>query len=237
MPAKLVPTVQTKYSQFELDQGLIKGWIKLFGTPPTKSQIGVLWSQNALETGLTAAMWCNNIGNVKYVPNAGDTEAVHYCMLRNVWEIINGKKVYFQPPSPATWFRAFDTLEEGVAFFFDLLRNRRYKAAWTAIEAGDPALFAHLLKVAGYYTASEADYRNAMLRYYNAFMASNDFEKALAAVVMPTDPAPVVIDPVIVPEPLIIPPLNPISLPSSNLSFIETIWQVLKNIFSAFKRN
>ncbi len=236
MAAKLVDTIQTKYSQLELTKGFIKGWIKLFNTLPTKSQIAVLWSQNALETGLTSFMWCNNVGNVKYVASPGDTEAIHYCMLKNVWEIINGQKVYFQPPNPATWFRAFDTLEDGVAFFFDLLRNHRYQAAWTAVLAGDPASFAHLLRAAGYYTAPEADYRAGMLRYFTPFMNSKDFETALASIMVTPQP------PVVIPEPPPVipappPVLNPIQLPSGNLNIFETLIQVLKNIFSVFKRN
>lgn len=235
MAAKLVTTVQTKYSQVDLIKGFIKGWVKLFGVVPTKRQIGVLWSQNALETGLMAAMWCNNIGNVKYVAQAGDTEAIKYCMLRNVWEIVNDKRITFQPPHPATWFRAFDTLEEGVAFFFDLLRNKRYKIAWGAVEAGDPALFAKLLRQQGYYTASEADYRTAMLRYFNSFMNGTDYEKALAQVSAP----PPVVAPPPVPVPVEPTPvvLKPIELPSEKLNFFEALIQVFRNIFSVFKRN
>jgi flagellar protein FlgJ len=91
-------------------------------------------------------------------------------MLKNVWEIIGGKKVIFQPPHQATWFRAFPTLADGVAHHLDFLRNHRYKASWSAVDAGNPAAFAHLLKVAGYYTAPEADYIKLMNVYFNKFM-------------------------------------------------------------------
>ncbi len=39
-------------------------------------------------------------------------------------EIINGKKVTFQPPSPATWFRSFKTLSFGVAYHFNFLKKQ-----------------------------------------------------------------------------------------------------------------
>lgn len=192
MAAKLVPTVQTKYTLNQLITGLVEGWYKKFGVIPEKKQIAVLYAQNALETGGTVSMWNNNIGNVKYVPTKGD-ETWEYMMLANVWEMINGKKVIFQPPHQATWFRSFPTLGDGVAHHMDFLRNYRYKKAWTAVEAGDPASFAHLLKVAGYYTASEADYIKLMNVYYNKFMKDTTFETAVAAlkpkeVPLPADP-------------------------------------------------
>ena len=114
-------------------------------------------------------------------------------MLANTWEIVNGKKVIFQPPHPATWFRSFHTLGDGVAHHLDFLRNKRYKQSWSAVEAGDPAGFAHLLKVAGYYTASEADYIKLMKYYFNKFMKETTFEDAVANLVpeeptLPTDP-------------------------------------------------
>lgn len=181
MPAKLVPTVQTKYTLNQLIGGLVDGWYQKFGVIPEKKQIGVLYAQNALETGGTVSMWNNNIGNVKFVANGGNIDdGKEYMMLANTWEIVNGKKVIFQPPHPATWFRSFKTLGEGVAHHLDFLRNKRYKKSWSAVEAGDPALFAHLLKVAGYYTASEADYVRLMNVYFNKFMKDKTFEAAVA---------------------------------------------------------
>ena len=76
----------------------------------------------------------------------------------------------FQPPHPATWFRSFPTLADGIAHHFDFLRNRRYRAAWSAVESGNPAAFSHLLKVAGYYNADEKKYTDILVYYLNRFM-------------------------------------------------------------------
>ncbi len=170
MPAKLVPTVRTTYTVPQLVLAFVEAWNRMYKQVPKKESIGVIYAQNALETGSTSSMWNNNIGNVKYLANAIDTEATEYCMLANTWEIINGKKVTFQPPSPVTWFRSFRTLADGVVYHFNFLRNKRYQSSWVAVEKGDPALFAHLLKLKGYYTAAEADYVKLMMYHYNQFM-------------------------------------------------------------------
>lgn len=181
MSATLVPTTKTSYNGQQMIEGFVKAWFKQFGELPHKEAIGVIWSQNAIETGSTTSMWNNNIGNVKYQPskNPDDDNDKQYMMLANVWEILNGKKVIFQPPDPATWFRSFATLEDGVAFHLDFLKNHRYKAAWAAVEGGDPAEFAHLLKVARYYTAPEADYAKAMTSYFKKFMADPTFDNVI----------------------------------------------------------
>jgi len=194
MAAKLVQTIRTKYTLNELIFGLVQGWYKKFDEIPKKESIGVLYAQNALETGGTVSMWNNNIGNVKFVANGGSIDDdKKYIMLANVWEIVNNKRVTFQPPHPATWFLAFSTLGDGVAHHLDFLRNNRYKKSWSAVEAGKPADFAHLLKVAGYYTASEADYIKLMNIYFNKFMKDTTYEKAVAELVpvepiLPVDP-------------------------------------------------
>lgn len=176
---KQVPTVQTKCSTSNLISGFISGWIKGFNKLPKKESIGVLYSQNTLETGGTTRMYNWNFGNVKAVDDP--IQIIEYCMLDNVWEMINGVKKIFQPPDSATFFRSFPTLTDGVAFQLDFLKNHRYATAWTAVEAGDPAGFAHLLKVAGYYTAPEADYVKDMTYFFNKFMTDPTFDNVVAA--------------------------------------------------------
>jgi len=179
MVAKLVPTVRTQYTKPQLIQGFIEGWVQIYGQLPRKESIAIIYAQNAIETGGTAAMWNNNIGNIKYVPSSEPDRDLgsEYIMLKNVWEIVNGKKVIFQPPHPATWFRSFRTLADGIAYHYDFLRNRpRYKPAWGAVEIGDPALFSHLLRKGGYYTAPEAAYTKAVVAYFDRFMKDNTFD-------------------------------------------------------------
>lgn len=204
MPAKLVNIQKTTYSPQDLIKAFVGAWIELYGKTPTKESIGVLFAQNSLETGSTKSMWNNNIGNVKYIPKSTDDESIEYFMLPNTWEIIAGKKIVFSPPNPQTWFRSFPTLEKGVAHHFKFLKNGRYLTSWTAIEAGDPALFAHLLKLKGYYTAPEADYVKLMKYFFNKFMTSNDFENAVdqiqkeSELAKPLNPEP---EPIVPPAP------------------------------------
>lgn len=181
--ATCVLTVKTTCTQQELIKGFIEGWEKLFGSLPQKKCIAVLYAQNSVETGgNTNNMYNWNIGNVKYIPSkTSSDDDIQYMMLKNVWEIINGKKVIYQPPHKATWFRSFPTLADGIAFHLDFLKNKRYKKAWSAIEAGDPANFAHLLKVANYYTAPEEDYVKSVTYFFNKFMKDNIFEKIVTS--------------------------------------------------------
>lgn len=193
MAALLVPTVRTSYTLNQLIEGLVRGWYKQFGKIPTKESIGVLYAQNALETGGTVSMWNNNVGNVKFKANANPDidNGIKYMMLNNVWEIVNGVKIIYQPPNPATWFRAFDTLGDGIAHHLGFLKNNRYKNAWTAVEAGNPTGFAHLLKLAGYYTAPEADYAKLMNAYFSKYMKSTTYEDVVKNMIQgPTIPPP-----------------------------------------------
>lgn len=179
--AKLVPVIKTTCSKGEMIAGLVSGWIKQFGEIPKKESIGVIYAQNCIETGGTINCYNWNIGNVKYIPTNGnpDNDDTEYMMLNGVWEILNGKKVIFSPPDRQTWFRSFPSLEEGAAHHFDFLKNKRYAKCWSAVVNGNPAEFAHLLKVYGYYTAPESDYIKGMNLYFNLFMKSKDYENAL----------------------------------------------------------
>jgi hypothetical protein len=237
MSATNVPAVRTKYTQQEMITGFIEGWKQLFNELPKKEAIGVIWAQNALETGSTASMWNNNIGNVKFVASANpdNDNGKSYMMLSNVWEIINGAKVIFQPPNPATWFCAFSTLKDGVMFHLDFLKNHRYKSAWGAIEAGDPAQFAHLLKMQRYYTAPESDYVKAMNVYFNKFMADKTFEAVIAQynpTPVPVTPAPVVTPvPVVVAPPAVVVPPAPVTnnIASNIGNVISKVWNFFGN--------
>lgn len=178
MAAKCIPAVKTTYNSQQVIQAFVRAWFKAFGEIPKKESIGVLYSQNCIETGGTVSMWNNNVGNVKFVPsqNQDDDNGKEYMMLTNVWEIINGEKKYYNPPDPATWFCAFPTLEDGIAEHLDFLKNHKYKSAWSAVESGNPGAFAHLLKLGYYYTAPEADYVKGMMYFFNKYMQDQTYE-------------------------------------------------------------
>lgn len=184
MSATLVPAIRTTYNQQDMIKGFIGGWIKQFDTIPKKESIGVLFAHNAHETGGTKSMWNNNIGNIKYIPsnNPLDDLDKEYMMLSNVWEILNGKKVIFNPPDPQTWFRSYKTLADGLSEHLFNLKNKRYKSAWVAVESGNVPEFAHILKGKWYYTGSEEDYIKNMQIWFNKYMKDSTFENTIKAI-------------------------------------------------------
>lgn len=178
----LVPTVKTPITVSGFTKAFIEAWHNIYGFYPTKNSVAVVYGQWGVETGIGVFCWGNNIGNSKAVDDKDPNTVIKYQMLANTWEIINGKRVIFQPPSPVTWFRAFDTLAGGMEHHLSLLRNKRYKIAWEAVEKGDPILFSKLLKKQGYYTAPESDYIKLISYHFNKFMQMSVFEIALGEV-------------------------------------------------------
>lgn len=180
-----VPTVQTKFNIADFTKAFIVGWHSIYGNTPTKNQVAVVYAQWGLETGIGTFCWNFNIGNAKAVDSLNET--IQYCVLNGTWEMVNGVRVTLTDNDPGSWFRAFDSLNDGMTFHLNLLRNQRYKTAWSAVEAGDPAQFAFLLKKNGYYTASEASYLAAMNYYFKKFMADPTYETVMEGMVEAND--------------------------------------------------
>lgn len=179
-----VELVKTTFTLADYTRAVLVAWSREHGSYPSEGTCAVLWSQYALETGRGAACWCNNIGNVKHVQGDGHD----YCELPNTWEIENGKRVVYQPPSPQTWFRAYASLEEAMDHHLSFLA-KRYGNAWPAIEAGDPVAFATALKARGYYTAPLADYARGLSSMVLEYKRSGAYTAALEALELPpTDP-------------------------------------------------
>ncbi len=225
---RLVPTIRTVATDYEMCKAIIVAWKELYNEIPKKQSVCIIMAQHMLETGGNAC-WSWNIANIKYVAANGD---VDYCVLKGVWEMVNGKRVELSPNDPGSWFRAFNTLDEGTKFYLQFLNGRRYKTAWNAIVAGDPAQFVHLLHVAGYFTAPEADYLKAELIYYNKYMRGDLYEKALQEIEANQD---IVNEPV---EPIVHPMPDTATLrPSYDTSFDNdeplklTKWQSVQNFF------
>lgn len=249
MSATCVPAVRTNFTIPEFVKALSIAWKSIYNIYPDKRQIAVIFAQWSIETGQGKSCWNFNIGNVKFVPssNPTDDDGKQYMMLKGVWEIIGGKKVIFEPPHQATWFRAFSSIDEGVAHHIDFLKNKRYKKAWAAVEKGSPIEFAHLLKEAKYYTAPEADYAKAVGLYFNKFMKDDTFEKIIAELVAPEPAVQIETVPetkneaetiVVVPEPT--PSKFEETLPSNveSPTIVQnpippvTFWQSIINMFS-----
>lgn len=141
----------------------------------SRESAGVLWAQYAIETGRGKFCWNCNIGNVK-VTRAMVNAGRPYFMLPNTWEMVNGKRLVFQPPDEQTWFRHFDTLGEAMTHHVRFLREERYRPAWPAVLSGDPDTFARTLKTLGYYTASADLYAAAMSSFHSEWMRIVDFD-------------------------------------------------------------
>jgi hypothetical protein len=247
MVATLVPTVKTKYSVSEMIEGFVKGWHEQFNELPSKESVGVLFAQWSLETGQGGSCWNSNFGNVKCNVASADS-SVKFCYLSNVWETNkDGEKVYYQPPSIQCAFRAFDSLEDGMAFYLGFIKNGRYASAWTAVELGSPEAFAHLLKVKGYYTAPEADYTKAMSYYFKIYMKDTTFEKVVAtlqpAVVQPIEvpvaPSPDQVN--VGPSTVVVPEYVPdtestLNNPILTLSFWQKIASFAFDLYKKFKK-
>lgn len=209
---------------------VIRAWRSVDPGPCTKGAVACLWGQYMIETG-GAACWNYNVGNVKHI--AGDGHDFH--MLAGVWEgvspaqaealIASGQavrdasadhakavgpgrvSVLFQPPHPATWFRAFPDLPSAMRDHLRVIA-KRFSVAWPAVIVGDVRLFAIMLRSRGYFTASADAYEAGMRRPFNDAMVSTAYDDALADYLATLD-APTVSE-----FPAAIEPTNPASQPT-----------------------
>lgn len=148
----LVPTVNTKATNSEMKAALSQAWTTLWDETPGDTSILVLMSHWALETGGGGSMMCWNVGNVK---GRKDGSTGDYCLFKT-WEILGGQRV-----DMVDAFLAFPDLNSGVEFYLKTLKNK-FSLAWNSVIQGDPAQFAHNLKLQRYYTASESSYTSLM---------------------------------------------------------------------------
>lgn len=212
MADKLLSVLRTAVTRPDYIRAVVRGWPAVEGDIPLEASIAVLFAQYMIETG-GAACWNYNIGNVKHVKGDG----YDYQMLNGVWEgvspatadqLIAGgqakadpsadhqkavgvsrRSVIFMPPHPATWFRAFSTLDEGMAEHLGLLK-KRFTKAWPFVLSGDFVAFAHALHDQHYFTADPTSYANGMRRHYDALIASTTYEELLATPVAPLEHTP-----------------------------------------------
>lgn len=203
MADQLVPVKRTAVTMADYVRAVVRCWGTLFGTIPLEQSIAVLYAQYMIETG-GRACWNWNIGNVKHVTGDG----YDYQMLNGVWEgvspavaaqlIASGQakedpsadhakavgapkrqSVVFQPPHPATWFRAFPALDDAMTHHLQLL-SKRFAKAWPAVISGDFMAFAHALHDQHYFTADPGSYANGMRGPFNALVASTTYEELIA---------------------------------------------------------
>lgn len=178
---KPMAVVKTPISMRDFALAMIRV-LRANGITPSKEACGVFWAQYALETGAGGYCWNHNLFNHKVtagMANAG----VPYVMLANTWEIENGKKVTYQPPHPATWFRAFASFEAAMSHHIGVIQNGRYASSWPAVLAGDPELYARKIRERGYYTATLESYVTLMRAKFDPWMRSDAYDQAIAEVI------------------------------------------------------
>ncbi len=92
--------------------------------------------------------------------------------------------------NPATWFKSYASLEEGMRAFVDAKRRPggRYSSAWQFVLAGNPEEYGRELGRKGYYTASQDAYARSMRAKFTQWEQSSAFDEVLRA--LATVPAP-----------------------------------------------
>lgn len=184
---RFLPAMRTPASPAEVYAALTSAWRAQLSESPKRQSIIVLLAQWAHETGVGKSIWCWNLGNVKTKPNGAHHWTFFPCgeevKLSQAQKMISDVRVTIVkrytnssgvqmasikivPTHPACCFRAFHTLDDGAADFLELL-HKRFRKAWPAVLAGDPAQFSKLLRESHYYTASEASYTKALKRHHD----------------------------------------------------------------------
>lgn len=133
----------------EILYALQEAWKKVYAEYPSINSLALLWAQWVLTTERGKNIHCYNLGRIKR------TGEESYCMYR-CSERMDGKLVYFNPPDPQTWFRAYPSLLCGAYDYIKFLsRLPHYQQAWLAVQEGDPYNFGHELTMTGCYNQDE----------------------------------------------------------------------------------
>jgi hypothetical protein len=222
---------QTTVGMRDYASAMLRAWRSVAPTLPSKESVAVLWAQYMIETGGRSCFnW--NIGNVKHI----DGDGHDWIELHDVWEgespsiarelIARGFAVLdtnedhikavgpgrvaivFQPPHPATRFRAYETLAEAMTSHLAFLK-RRYAAAWSEVEKGDYRGFAKKLKEGrdgkentsdDYFTAAYEAYAKGMSYPFAMFIGSKVYDEERSTLLSSMDVPTIVPPPPLIPE-------------------------------------
>jgi hypothetical protein len=190
LDAKLSPVTYV-----DVGRAFEASWAKYLKKQPSRESLAVLLAQSALETGHWKTSYCFNLGNQK----ASTTWSRDFCFYPADEIVSTGQaaqayalraprtdgvaghdvelttlksgqvQVTLYPDHPWCRFRAFTTLQDGADDYFTLLVGR-FKAAWPAVEAGDPEQFVRKLREAGYFTASVERYLPPVLSLFKKYV-------------------------------------------------------------------
>ncbi len=196
-----IPTVRTSPTRLDFARAVV-------GARPglSRETFAILWAQFCVETGAGRHCYNFNVGNVKHVDGDGfdymALKGVWEGLTRETWErerrgpygplvrlstdqaeikaVGPGKiAVLFDPPHPATLFRAYPSLAEGVREHMSFL-EKRFPDAWAAALVGEASRFGLSLGKGGYYTARPEIYVRNLWDPLTEAIGSDDFEHAIA---------------------------------------------------------
>ena len=141
---------RTPVSQSDLRGAIGRAYGKVTGRTASPALLDTLTAQASLETGRGGAMYNYNFGGIKGHSASGDT--ADYM----THEVLGGQDVKIKQG-----FRAYASLDEGAEDYVKVL-SKRFGNALDVAQTGNVDGFAHALKQAGYYTASETSYAAAL---------------------------------------------------------------------------
>lgn len=148
--ALAVPPTRTPVSRADLRAAIGRAYLRVTGNSASSNLLDNLTAQASLETGGGTQMYNYNFGGIKGSSPTGQTAQ---CFTH---EVVGGKEI-----SVKQGFRAYGSIDEGAEDYVHVLR-KNFGVALGKAELADVGGFAHALKQAGYYTASETDYANAL---------------------------------------------------------------------------
>jgi len=156
--ANYISPKKTTFSKEEFINSIRNIWQKVIpDIPMSEEGINILWGQVSLETGNFRSMYNYNFGNIKASPKSGKWTS-YPC-----GERLNGKSYKFTERHPMCYFRAFDTPDEGLAFYLGTL-TKRFRPALEAAAQGNVEDFVYKLHEQGYYTAKPEAYLKELNR-------------------------------------------------------------------------
>jgi len=164
-----MPTLVTdKLTPLELEDAIrafADGWSIATKTDPKPQQLAVLVAHTILECGYGyKSLHWYNFGNEK----ASSSYRGKYCMYRCSEIDEHGHEIWYDPPHPTTWFRAFEPAAEGASEHVNFLAcdsdgdgKNIYAQAWNMCLACDADGFVRAMKRAGYFTGNVDAYARA----------------------------------------------------------------------------
>jgi len=145
-----VDPTRTPVSRADLRSAIGRAYVRVTGKAASSTLLDNLTAQASLETGGGAQMYNYNFGGIKGSSPTGQTAE---CLTH---EVVGGKEITVRQG-----FRAYGSIDAGAEDYVHVLR-KNFGVALGKAELADAGGFAHALKQAGYYTASESDYANAL---------------------------------------------------------------------------